>query len=80
MSTIPTDRHITYLFQYRKCGKPVCRPCTHGNGHGPYFYGYWHGDDGKIHSRYVGKTLPEGIKLTPLQQRRHQESQQEARA
>lgn len=56
MTTIPTDgRTITYQTQYRKCGKPRCRTCKNGPGHGPYVYAFWTGDDKKLHSGYVGK-------------------------
>jgi hypothetical protein len=33
-----------------RCGKPSCSKCPHG----PYWYAYWW-EDGKRHSRYVGK-------------------------
>ena len=37
-----------------------CRKCTHSAGHGPYWYRYrWY--DGKMHKRYVGRRLPEGL-------------------
>jgi hypothetical protein len=42
------------------CGKGEsgrCRKCADGPSHGPYWYRYrW--SDGKMHKRYVGKTLP----------------------
>jgi Family of unknown function (DUF6788) len=54
---LPTDRHITYQTQYRKCGKKNCRICNAegSKGHGPYTYAFWHDDQGKMHSKYVGK-------------------------
>lgn len=43
--------------RYRKCGKPGCKACNEGNGHGPYFYGTRLLDGRKV-SRYFGRTLP----------------------
>ena len=57
---IPTDRHITYTRQFRRCGNAYCH-CRTGPyefGHGPYVYAYWRSDDGKMHSAYVGKSDP----------------------
>ncbi len=59
-SALPTDRHITYVKSYRKCGKPSCRcHAREQQGHGPYWYAFWYGDDKKLKSRYIGKTRPE---------------------
>ena len=55
MKQLPTDRHITYQLQYRKCGKPTCRVCRDGQGHGPYRYAYWHDEQRKMYCVYVGK-------------------------
>ena len=38
---LPSNVHITYQQQYRKCGKSTCGTCKRGPGHGLYFYGYW---------------------------------------
>jgi len=54
MSKIPTDRHITYQFQLRKCGKAACGTCREGKGHGPYWYAYWR-EGRRLRSAYVGK-------------------------
>lgn len=43
---------------YRKCGKPFCRTCSEGRGHGPYWYGT-RTENGKRTSKYFGATLPE---------------------
>ncbi len=51
---LPTDRHVTYLFQRRRCGRADCR-CALGEQHGPYWYAYFRDDTGKLRSRYVGK-------------------------
>jgi hypothetical protein len=49
-----------YRLELVDCGKGAsgrCRKCADGPGHGPYWYRYrW--SDGKMHKRYVGKTLP----------------------
>ena len=54
MTQLPGDQHITYQLQYRKCGKPTCRTCREGQGHGPYWYAYWH-DGSRLKSGYIGK-------------------------
>ena len=54
MIQLPGDQHITYQLQYRKCGKPTCRTCREGQGHGPYWYAYWH-DGSRLKSGYIGK-------------------------
>ena len=42
-----------------KCGKPSCKKCSEGEGHGPYLYLYFtNPETGKYSSRYIGKTLP----------------------
>ena len=54
----PTARHegkVTYRLEPVRCGKHGCTRCPHG----PYWYAYWR-EDGKLRSRYIGKTLPEG--------------------
>jgi len=57
MNQLPTGRHITYQFQYRKCGKPSCHTCSSGKGHGPYWYAYWR-EGSRLRSGYVGKVHP----------------------
>lgn len=39
------------------CGKPGCRPCQSGRGHGPYWYAY-QTVNGRTKQTYVGKVLP----------------------
>jgi hypothetical protein len=60
MSKLPTDQHITYQLQYRKCGKPTCGTCKNGAGHGPYWYAYWR-EGAKLRSGYIGKTQPANV-------------------
>jgi hypothetical protein len=57
---IPSDQHITYQLQYRKCGKSSCSTCRNTQGHGPYWYAYWR-QGSRLVSGYVGKKklLPE---------------------
>jgi len=57
MTDIPSDQHITYQLQYRKCGKASCSTCRNGQGHGPYWYAYWR-EGSRLRSGYVGKTHP----------------------
>lgn len=45
--------HVTYRQQPVRCGKLGCTRCPHG----PYWYAYWR-ENGKLRSRYIGKTLP----------------------
>jgi hypothetical protein len=63
MSKLPTDQHITYQLQYRKCGKPTCGTCKASPGHGPYWYAYWR-EGTKLRSGYIGKTQPVGLSST----------------
>lgn len=46
---------VTYRQQRVRCGKRGCTRCPHG----PYWYAYWR-EGGRLRSRYVGKTPPEG--------------------
>jgi hypothetical protein len=54
---IPSDQHITYQLQYRKCGKASCSTCRNTQGHGPYWYAYWR-EGSRLRSGYVGKIHP----------------------
>ena len=49
---------VNYRLEQVRCGKRGCTRCPHG----PYWYAYWR-EDGKLRSRYIGKTLPaaEGV-------------------
>lgn len=58
MTHIPSDQHITYQLQYRKCGKDSCRTCRSRQGHGPYWYAYWR-EDTRLCSGYIGKVHPD---------------------
>src|SRR5450755_1524581 len=54
----PATAHVTYSRQFRRCRKAGCRLCAEGKpGHGPYWFAYWR-EDGKLLSRYLGKTAP----------------------
>ncbi|HEU5231147.1 MAG TPA: DUF6788 family protein, partial [Ktedonobacteraceae bacterium] len=48
---------ITYHQQVSYCGKPRCRKCREGVGHGPYWYAY-QTINGQTTRTYVGKSLP----------------------
>ncbi|TMC19696.1 MAG: hypothetical protein E6J34_14845, partial [Chloroflexi bacterium] len=54
---------ITYHQQVSYCGKPRCRKCREGTGHGPYWYAY-KTVDGRTTRSYVGKNLPADALLT----------------
>jgi hypothetical protein len=60
MDKIPSNHHITYQLQYRKCGKLSCRTCRSGPGHGPYWYAYWR-EGSRLHSTYIGKVRPDSL-------------------
>ena len=66
MTQLPSDQHITYQLQFRKCGKATCGTCRDGQGHGPYWYAYWR-EGARLRSGYVGKIHPNLKKTaTPL--------------
>ncbi|GCE14448.1 DUF6788 family protein [Tengunoibacter tsumagoiensis] len=48
---------VTYHQQVSYCGKPRCRKCREGTGHGPYWYAY-QTVDGRTTRTYIGKHLP----------------------
>jgi len=55
---------VIYRQQYVRCGKPGCRRCPpNGQGHGPYWYGYYWDYRQRTRSFYVGKALPADVKL-----------------
>ncbi|HEX6485039.1 MAG TPA: DUF6788 family protein [Ktedonobacteraceae bacterium] len=66
---------VTYRQQVSFCGKPNCRKCRDGIGHGPYWYAY-QVVDGHTVRTYIGKHLPpetrvkeeSSIELPPLEQ------------
>ncbi len=62
MTQLPSDQHITYQLQYRKCGKVSCSTCRNGQGHGPYWYAYWR-DGSRLRSGYIGKVHPSQLGL-----------------
>src|SRR2546429_431918 len=47
---------VTYRQQFAHCGKPRCRKCREGMGHGPYWYAY-QTENGNTTRTYVGKLL-----------------------
>lgn len=63
MKVIPSDQHITYQLQHRKCGKEACSTCRNGPGHGPYWYAYWR-EGSRLRSGYVGKVHPHLQQMT----------------
>jgi hypothetical protein len=50
----PVKTGVTYRLEPVRCGKRGCTRCPHG----PYWYAYWR-EDGRLRSRYIGKTMPE---------------------
>ncbi|HEY7420040.1 MAG TPA: DUF6788 family protein, partial [Ktedonobacteraceae bacterium] len=48
---------VTYHQQVSYCGKPRCRRCREGVGHGPYWYAY-QTVEGRTTRTYIGKQLP----------------------
>src|SRR5947209_16477818 len=60
------DDKVTYRQQVNFCGKPRCRKCRDGIGHGPYWYAYRLTDTGRTVRTYIGKELPPGVLSTSL--------------
>lgn len=54
---------VTYHQQVSYCGKPRCRKCREGTGHGPYWYAY-KTVDGRTSRTYVGKQLPPEVQAS----------------
>src|SRR5579872_987529 len=59
------DSKITYHQQVSYCGKPRCRRCREGTGHGPYWYAY-QTVNGRTVRTYVGKELPAELQPQPV--------------
>src|SRR5436305_15350498 len=57
------DGKVTYHQQVSYCGKPRCRRCREGIGHGPYWYAYKVVNGRTIRS-YIGKELPLNIQAS----------------
>ncbi len=55
------DEKVTYRQQVSFCGKPRCRKCREGIGHGPYWFAYRITPEGRTVRTYIGKQLPPGI-------------------
>src|SRR5439155_21539920 len=53
---------ITYHQQVSYCGKPRCRRCREGIGHGPYWYAY-QTVNGRTIRTYVGKHPPAEMQM-----------------
>src|SRR5947209_533533 len=51
------NSNVTYHQQVSYCGKPRCRKCREGVGHGPYWYAY-RTENGRTTRTYIGKQLP----------------------
>ncbi len=56
----PGPATVSYQQKYTRCNKPTCRRCAEGPGHGPDWSALWW-EGGRTRTRYVGKTLPEGV-------------------
>ncbi|QBD83132.1 hypothetical protein EPA93_47100 [Ktedonosporobacter rubrisoli] len=57
------EHKISYRQQISFCGKPGCRRCREGLGHGPYWYAYQM-VAGKIKRTYIGKHLPPDLRAS----------------
>jgi hypothetical protein len=56
-ASLPQDGpKVSLREQMVRCGKDGCTKCPHG----PYWYAYWT-EDGKRHSRYVGRLLDQPL-------------------
>ncbi|MDQ2717639.1 MAG: AAA family ATPase, partial [Chloroflexota bacterium] len=61
------DRQVTYYQQVRYCGKPQCKKCREGIGHGPYWYAS-RTEGGRTTRTYIGKHLPPDAQLADIQE------------
>jgi hypothetical protein len=52
-----TSQKLLYRQEWVKCGRPACKSCSKGQGHGPYWYAYFT-KDGKKRKKYIGKERP----------------------
>jgi DNA-binding SARP family transcriptional activator len=59
---------ITYHQQVSYCGKPHCRRCREGIGHGPYWYAY-QTVNGRTIRTYVGKHPPAEMQVVSVETR-----------
>jgi hypothetical protein len=77
--TIPTDRPVRYYQCTTRCGRLGCR-CyfDRAQWHGPYWYASWEAGGHRTGSKYLGKTLPEGIVLEHAHQALIQQVGEEA--
>lgn len=55
------NEKVTYRQQVSFCGKPRCRKCREGIGHGPYWFAYRITPEGRTVRTYIGKHLPPDI-------------------
>ena len=60
------DEKVIYRQQVNFCGKPGCRKCQQGIGHGPYWYSY-QVVNGRTVRTYIGKNPPAGVQLPSTQ-------------
>lgn len=60
LGVVQMDGKVTYHQQVSYCGKPRCRRCRDGVGHGPYWYAY-KVVNGRTVRTYIGKELPSDI-------------------
>ena len=68
MGDLTMDSKVTYKQQVSFCGKPQCRKCREGIGHGPYWYAYHASDQGHAVRTYVGRHLPAGVQDSQIVQ------------
>src|SRR5713226_6622829 len=61
MKGMEMDGKVTYHQQVSYCGKPRCRKCREGVGHGPYWYSY-RTVNGRTTRTYIGKELPATVR------------------
>ena len=61
------NEKVSYRQQFTFCGKPNCRHCREGRGHGPYWYAYI-SRNGQTVRKYIGKQLPPEIQEAQTEQ------------
>lgn len=67
------DDNVTYHQQTSYCGKPHCRKCREGIGHGPYWYAYQR-VNGRTTRTYIGKDLPPSARKLYEAKQEHDQS------
>lgn len=64
---------VTYQRELVRCGKPNCKGCKSGGGHGPYWYAYW-SEFNRTRQIYIGKKLKPAREVLAAKQQKKREA------